>query len=464
MQKYVSFIRENNNKITGKILQEIITDHEEERNLMIKLYARYMASRKGVPIFNRKHPDYDEFSLRSVKRIDDKVNNTLNNAFDGEIIDTATGYFLGHPISYKYNDGEEANGTSPITTEIDTFNLRNHVEDADAELGKMAIICGKAARLAYIEKGTGHERIKNIDPWQVIFIGDNIHEPDYSIRYFKDSEGKNRAEFYNDRYIYHFTEESGKYEEGEKEEHFFEFNPLFGLANNKEKQGDAEKVLYLIDAYDRTLSDASNEIEQYRLAYMVFKGLRADDETADDLPRTRIIELLEKDDSVDYLTKDINDDLIEHHLDRLEKNILKFAKSVDFSDDQFGTTVTGVAMRYKLLSLENKCITKERKMTAALRYQYKVIFSAWAKRKNVAKDDYLKVGFTFKRNLPVDVEGEAKTTSMLQGRVPEEKRLSLLSFIEDPKAALEEMQKEQDDFDNRQEPLGGEDVDEPTSD
>ncbi|WP_164670955.1 phage portal protein [Virgibacillus doumboii] len=456
MKNYAQKIKENNNQITGELLQQIIADHKEERERMMNLYERYQASQKGVPIFNRKHPNYDEFGIRSVKRIDDKVNNTLNNAFDGEIIDTATGYFLGHPITYKYNEGEDAARTLSIVKEIDIFNLRNHVEDADAEFGKMAIICGKAARLAYIEQGTGYERIKNIDPWQAIFIGDSIHEPEYSIRYFKDSEGINRAEFYNDQYIYHFVDENGKYKEVSREEHLFEFNPLFGLANNKEKQGDTEKVLALIDAYDRTLSDASNEIEQYRLAYMVFKGMRADDETADDLPRTRIIELLEKDDSVDYLTKDINDDLIEHHLDRLEKNIMKFAKSVDFSDEQFGTTVTGVAMRYKLLSLENKCITKERKMTAALRYQYKVIFSAWAKRKNVGKDDYLKVGFTFKRNLPVDIEGEATTTAQLQGRVPEEKRLSLLSFIEDPKAAMEQMQKEQDEIDEHQEPLGGE--------
>lgn len=44
-------------------------------------------------------------------------------------------------------------------------------------------------------------------------------------------------------------------------------------------KGDAEKGLSLIDAYDRTLSDVSNEIEQCGLAYLILKGLGADEDT-----------------------------------------------------------------------------------------------------------------------------------------------------------------------------------------
>ncbi|MGM7722133.1 phage portal protein [Metabacillus sp. Hm71] len=37
--------------------------------------------------------------------------------------------------------------------------------------------------------------------------------------------------------------------------------------------------------------------------------------------------------------------MIEHHLDRLEKNILRFAKSVDFTDENFSGDSTGVALK-----------------------------------------------------------------------------------------------------------------------
>ncbi|WP_426578882.1 phage portal protein [Bacillus altitudinis] len=97
-------------------------------------------------------------------------------------------------------------------------------------------------------------------------------------------------------------------------------------------------------------------------------------------------------------------------------------------------------MRYKLMALENKCITMERKMTAALRYQYKLLCSAWA-RKNafITNDDYLKVWFTFTRNLPANIVEEAETTAKLKGLVSEETRLSLLTFVDDVQYEIERM-------------------------
>lgn len=90
------------------------------------------------------------------------------------------------------------------------------------------------------------------------------------------------------------------------------------------------------------MSDASNEIEQYRLAYLILKGMGADEETLDQLKKSGVLELLDEKDDVSYLTKDINDAIIENHLDRLEENILRFAKSVNFSDESFGGNVSGL--------------------------------------------------------------------------------------------------------------------------
>ncbi|MCP3741452.1 phage portal protein [Rossellomorea sp. BNER] len=455
MQKYLQNIKDLNGLITPDLLKDIIANHKDESDRMIKLYERYKASEKGVPILKRSLIEYDSFNTKSMKRIDNKVNNMLNNAFDVDIIDTKIGYFLGHPITYDFDDKREPGTTSNSKEEIDTFNLRNHVEDEDAELGKMASISGKGARLAYIDKN-GDERIKNIDPWQVIFIGDNIHEPEYSIRYYESVDNEIQAEFYNETDIHFFVSEQGEYKFKERKPHLFEYNPLYGLANNKELQGDTEKVLNLIDAYDRTLSDASNEIEQYRLAYLVLKGITSDEGTEEDLKRGRIIELLGEHDDVSYLTKDINDDLIEHHLDRLEKNIIRFAKSVDFTDESFAGNITGVALKQKLRSLENKCITMERKFTAMLRYQYKVIFSARSKRSSVNKDDYLKVWFGFKRNNPVHLLEEAQATQALRGHVSERTRLSALSIVDDVEFEIEEMKKEmaeQDEYMSNLKPL-----------
>ncbi|MDA7028464.1 phage portal protein [Bacillus sp. CLL-7-23] len=442
------------NGITPELISKIIDEHKADHDRMKNLYDRYKAEVNGVPILQRKAIDYEDFETGRMKRIDHKVNNKLNNSFDSDIIDTKVGYLFGHPIAYEFDNKTEPGTDSPVKQQIEDFNLRNHVSDEDSEWGKMATICGYGARLAYVDT-EGNERIKNIDPWEVVFLtDDNIHEPDFALRYYETYNGQIKAEFYDDTTIHYFsTKDSSAFTLDRTQPHMFEGCPLFGLANNKELKGDAEKVLSLIDAYDRTLSDASNEIEQYRLAYLILKGLGADDETLERLKETGILELFDEKDDVSYLTKDINDAIIENHLDRLEENILRFAKSVNFSDESFGGNITGVAMKYKLMALENKCITMERKMTAALRYQYKIIFSAWGKKGIAKPDDYLKVWFGFKRNLPANILEEAQTTASLKGLVSEETRLSLLSFVDDVQYELEKMQEEQDEYTQHLSPL-----------
>ncbi|NRG43525.1 phage portal protein [Bacillus sp. CRN 9] len=472
------FLQVFNEGITGQLVSAVIDAHQNDRERMKGLYDRYKIAAEGVPILQRTPIDYEDFETGAMKRIDNQVNNLLNNSFDGDIVDTKVGYMFGHAISYQVDSEEKVEKVedrvkTPLETMIEEFNLRSNVDDEDAEWGKKAAICGYGARLAYVDTD-GKERIKNINPWEVIILSSNsIAEPEFAIRYYKVSrvmkDGTKKehfkAEVYDSTKIYFYeSENDGDYRLVKEQAHMFEYCPLYGLPNNEELMGDAERVLKLIDAYDRTLSDASNEIEQYRLAYLILKGMGADEETLKNLKKTGIFELYEETDDIKYLTKDINDQMIENHLNRLEENILRFAKSVNFSDESFGGNVTGVAMKFKIMALENKCITMERKMTAALRYQFKVLCSAWSKRNICSEEDYLKVWFGFKRNLPVNLLDEAQTTQSLQGRVSEKTRLSLLSFVDDVDYELEALQKEAEDFDSRQDSLGGEDEDEPIGD
>jgi SPP1 family phage portal protein len=451
MREFITQIKSEG--INAKIIQKIIDAHKTDRDRMIGLYERYKAEVQGVPILQRDPIEYEEFETGQIKRIDNKVNNLLNNSFDAEIVDTKIGYMFGNPISYSVEDGAEK-----AESIIEEFNLRSNIEDRDAEWGKKAAIAGYGARLAYVDI-EGNERVINIDPWEVVFLSDgDISEPIYSLRYYpvgnaaRGEKQAYKAEFYDDTLIHFFeSKDGGNYVEAGTKAHLFEYNPLFGLPNNEELKGDAEKVLSLIDAYDRTISDASNEIEQYRLAYLVLRGAGADEETMQQLKATGIFQLFDEKEDVNYLTKDINDTMIENHLNRLEDNIMRFAKSVNFSDESFGGNISGVAMRFKLLSLENKCITMERKMIAALRYQFKVLFSAWYKRHGLKKEDYLKVWYTFKRNLPANILEEAQTSAALKGFVSEETRLSILSFVDDVKFEIEQMKKEAEekiDLDN----------------
>ena len=122
---------------------------------------------------------------------------------------------------------------------------------------------------------------------------------------------------------------------------------------------------------------------------------------------------------------------------------MRFSNSVNFNTEEFNGNVPIIGMKLKLMSLENKCMTFERKMTAMLRYQFKVILSA-LKRKgmNINKDTYLDVFFKFTRNIPINKLEEAQVLSTLNGQVSDRTRLGQSSFVDDVDYELDEMEKE----------------------
>lgn len=441
MQGILKQLIEADGRVTSEIIKDLIDEHAPTRARMLSLYERYKAV--SLPIFNREFEDPN------------KINRKLNNSFDSEIVDTKVGYFIGHPIAYQID--QEQQNYEKVNDALSDFLIRNHADDLDTEIVKMATICGYGARLLYVDK-SGLERVMNVKPWEVILVYDrSINEPQFALRYYdmvyKEGEVKvtrTRVEWYDNQNVtYYIQDGKGEFvlditEERNPQPHLFDFVPLVVFPNNEEMQGDAEKVLNLIDAYDRTLSDVNSEIEQFRLAYMAFYGYDPDEETLAKARKTGAFGLDDKGEGVgvEFITKQINDAVIEHHLNRLEENIMRFSKSVDMTDEKFAGNLSGVAIRYKLMALETKCITMERKMAAALRQQFKVLATAWAKKG--IQLDYTNVYFQFKRNLPVNLLDEAQTTAQLRGHVSERTRLSQLSFIDDVDWELEEMRKDQE--------------------
>ena len=437
------------------IFNDLIKEYKPIHDHMISNYQRYKASSApdGVPVFSRKFDDPN------------KKNRKLNDAFDVDIIDVKLGYMLGNPIIYGY-DRDLYTKDNVFDTDrykldfgvLADFNLANNSEDIDGETLKMAAICGYGSRLLYINQ-QGEARIMNVNPWECIFISDgSLNEAQYAMRYYDMiDDGKKRIyiEWYDERNISYYisSEDTANSTKEAKirfvpydkngvsvQAHMFNGIPLIQFDNNEEHQGDCDKVYSLIDAYDAALSDVSSELEQFRLAYMAFYGMVPDSETMENAKRTGAFGLPDPEARVEFITKELNDVIIENHLKRLEDNIYRFAKSVNFKDEAFGGNVSGIAMKFKMFGLESKCVTSERKFTAALRTQYKILATALAFKGS--KVDCLNMTFTWTRNFPLNLLDEADTTVKLKGLVSEKTRLGLLSFIDDPEKEIAQMELE----------------------
>lgn len=434
--------------ISAELIKRIINKHSYNAAYNKALYDRYRTIAEGVPIFNRK-PVFEDGR---------PINNLINNDFFSEIVDFKTGYFAGEPISYGYSKGAEAeevtggkDAVDAATKAVTDFVTMNNMYGVDMEITKFASIYGYAGRLFYVDTD-GEIRVMAVPGYETIILSDtaDISEPKYAVRVRKILPEKQQSriivEFYDNIYIHHYEGDKGVFIYKGSEPHLFDYCPLQGIANNKELMGDAEKVLALIDDYDKVTSDNSNELESFVHAYMVFKNLHIDDKEINKAQLNGALKIPSvgtKDADVYFLTKNINDAFTEHHLERLQDNIYRFSKTPNLNDESFGSA-SGVSLKFKLHGLETKCGMFEAKMMDAAQYMWKVLCSAWIK-KNIYVDP-LQITMEFTRNFPLDTLTEAQTVqTLISAGIPKEIAYSQLSFVDDVDYVMEMVNKEKDD-------------------
>ena len=435
--------------ITTELLYKIIHKHLPNSMYNRKLYERYMAIYGGVPIFDRQ-PRYEE---------ENPINNRVNDDFFSEIVDFKVGYFAGEPISYSYSNTDESEqktgGESAIdeaTDALTNFTTRNNMFGVDMETTKNASIYGYSGRLFYIDR-EGTERVMPVHGYETIILSDtDISEPECAIRYYKTTDINDIThwvvEFYDNTYITTYKGELMSLEQVDRKPHLFNYCPLQGIANNKECIGDAEKVLSLIDDYDKVVSDNSNEVEAFVHALMMV-GVNVDDEVIRKAQKSGVLVVPPvgtnaNSEPVKWVTKNINDAFTEHHLQRLEDNIYRFSKTPNLNDDIF-SSASGIALKFRLHGLETKCAAFEANVINSAQHMWRVLCSSWNKKG--IKADPLQFVMEFHRNFPMDRLNDAQTAqAYIAAGLPKEWVYSQIPGIDDVDYILELIKSEKEDI------------------
>lgn len=440
---YIAAIKEGG--ITDELLNKIINKHLNNAAHTEELYNRYKTREDAVPIFSR------EPRFKHENEEIEELNNQINNDFFSEIADIAVGYFAGNAAAYKYADDEaEENSaaTEAAKQALEDFVTRNNMYDVNMETTKYATICGYAGRLFYIDT-EGNERVMPVAPYETIILYENeMTEPFAAIRYYSTTDINDteswKAEYYDSTSITYYEGQLGSLSQtGETVAHLFDFCPLQGIPRNRELLGDAEKVLALIDEYDKTISDNSNDIEGNTNAHMVFKNVIIDDDAMAKARKSGAFSYNAAQDSdVYYLTKNVDDGFNTHHLDRLEDNIYRFSKTPNLNSDKFGEA-SGISLKFKITGLEAKCGTFEAKCISADTYMFKLLASSFIKKR--VTFDPLQCYTVYKRNFPMDLVNEATVAqSLISAGLPKSVVYGELSFIDDVDYVLDEIEKEKE--------------------
>lgn len=423
-------------------------------NLITKHYAMMQKKFKNKQYYDGQH------AILSRKREKDlpDVRVVCNHAKD--ITDTATGYFMGNPITYSNTEDAD------IEALLVAFDNAN-TDDVDADNAQDMSIFGLAYEYVYAKKDKSEPACKNISPLSTfIVVDDTIEENElFGVYYYpKKNDAEDIVQWVatistqNYKWVLNILNDPKLVQEltEKPEQHFFGGIQIIEYLNNKEAIGDFEQQIPLIDAYNTLMSDRVTDKEQFIDAILVLYGaiLGEDEEEAkeaqDALHKKKLIEL-PADAKAEYLTRALDENGVEVLRKALKEDIYTFSHIPNLTDENFAGNASGVAMEYKLLGLEMVTKTKERYYKKGLQRRIEM-FCNFLNMKALAMEAGSVVP-SFSRSLPKNLQELATTLYNLKDLVSMKTLLKQIPFVEDPDAEIEEVEKAAEEAVKRQQAM-----------
>lgn len=418
-----AFYMDAQEEMTGEKIQEVIKQHKV-------LVARYQALKN---LYVGEHP-----ILAQDPKPATKPDNRLVANFARYIVDTFNGYFMGIPV-------KTVSDNQIVSDYIQMVERYNDVDDLNADLSKKCDIYGHAFELLYLDE-EAQVGITQIAPDECILVRSTSirEEPLYGIRYTTNADGETVGTISDSQSIKYFVIKAGEVQIVDEKENFFHAVPIIEYVENEERVGAFEWVEYLINAYNKALSEKANDVDYFADAYMKILGAKLDEKVLAQIRDYRIINLEKTSGDgqlvVDFMQKPNADATQENLLERIEKLIFHLSMVPNINDEKFGTA-SGIALQYKLQSMSNLANTKERKFVKGFNRRYDLI--SQLPNSKIRPDDLVGIEYKFTRNIPANVRDEAETARSLQGIVSDETILENLSIVGDVKKELERIKDEE---------------------
>lgn len=434
---------------------ELDIDKQAVRHLILKHRACVDRLKKLEDYYAGRHKILEE--SRENKLV-------CNHAKD--IADTASSYFIGNPVSYKSKDDIEG-----LMESLEAAGA----DEADGDNGLDLSIYGRAYEYIYTKQDEAQLEIKNLNPKNTFMVYDDSIERNelFGVYYYAkvDSTDKTNPVYAatvvtrNYKYVADIQNIDGP--QGILEgptPHYKGEVPIVEYLNNKLAIGDYELQIPLIDAYNALMSDRVTDKEQFIDAILAIYGTLLSDEDSDEegdaarkdaMKKLKQDKVLEMPDSTkaEYLTRTFDESGVEILKKAIEQDIHKFSHIPCMTDEAFGGNVSGVAMEFKLLGMENITKIKTRYYKKGLRKRLR-IFASFLGRKAIDAD-VSGITPTFTRAMPKNLLEISQIVSNLWGKVGKKTLLSQIPFVENPDEELETVERETQEAAKQQQEMFG---------
>ena len=421
--------------LNKELIYKLIQKHAQERTRLRDL-KKYYLGEHAILKHERRNKNAPNFKT------------VANHAKD--IADTATGYFMGNAI--KYNNTAEGDIESLLVAfdgaEIDQVDTQNALNMS---------IYGRAYEYIYAKEGLAELDSTSVDPENVFLVYDDSIERKvlFAVYYYEIKDDtkdatKYQAEVFTQNLHYHIVlrdSSTGTTQDEQVEPHNLGQVPIIEYRNNHFAIGDYEQQISLIDAYNSLMGNRVNDKEQAVESILVLYGAQLADNLEDAREAMSILAeegLLElpTDAKADFLKNALDENATEILRKALKEDIYTFSHVPNLTDENFAGNSSGVAMEFKLLGLEMITKTKEANYKRGLRQRI-AIFAHYMGMQQIALEAHSIVP-QFSRGLPKNLLELSQVINNLEGKVSLRQLISLLPFVEDPDAELEDLEEEKE--------------------
>lgn len=337
MYKYLTYPRDGYDEtaLNAELIYKLIRKHAIEREDLQKL-KRYYIGEHSILKHERRNPNAPNFKT------------VANHAKD--IADTATGYFLGSPITYN-NTGKS--DLEPLLVAFDNAE----VDQVDTQNALNMAIYGRAYEYIYVKEGLNELDSASLDVENTFIVYDDSIErrPLFAVYYYEvkdDSKDTKtyQAEVFTQNLHYHIVlhDSSGSYvKKLDVEPHHLGQIPIIEYKNNNFAIGDYEQQISLIDAYNSLMGNRVNDKEQAVESILVLYGAQLADNLEDAREAMRILAeegLLElpADAKADFLKNALDEGATEILRKALKEDIYTFSHVPNLTDENFAGNSSGV--------------------------------------------------------------------------------------------------------------------------
>ena len=384
-----------------EMLRTVLAEHYAGLGRLQRLKEAYMA--RG-PILDRQ-------------RRDGLPNNRLAHPYARYITTVVTGYLIGQPVSYT--SGQE----NDTLLRIQEAFRRGSESAENTQIARDQSVYGKGVEYVHVDDTAGepmpHTTAISPESAFVVYSDTYDMEPLFGVYYLpaRRADGTDdgwRVWVMSDTVIarYHASAPDAPPERLETVPHYFGGVPIVEYWNNENEEGDFEGVLGLINAYDVLQSDRVNDKEQFVDRLLVLTGAVLDEDDQGRSPMEQLkemhaLQLPDTGSKAEFLTSEMNETSVEVLRKALREDIHKLSLVPDMSDESFASNASGVAMRYKLMGLEQLIRIKERWFSEGLRLRLR-LFINFFRLRGAQTLDVEDINITFTRALPANLTENAQ--------------------------------------------------------